>query len=69
MAIWCSDIAASTEGPDEGSGFVRAATAEEALWAVGHPEANVYPCCDDVEMPEGAAVWFPGRHEGNQVGR
>ena len=63
MAIWSFCIAASVEGPDEGSGFVRAETVEEALGLVGHPETNLYPCHDDVEMPEGAAVWFeePGR--------
>lgn len=67
MAIWGSDIAASTEGPDQGSGFVRAATAEEALRLVGHPEANVYPCCDDVAMPEGAArCGFPDGTRGTR---
>lgn len=37
---------------------MRADTAPEAVRLVGHPEVNVYPCHDDVEMPEGAAVWF-----------
>lgn len=58
MAIWSFCVAASLDGPDEGSGFVRADTAAEAVRLVGHPEVNVYPCHDDVEMPEGATVWF-----------
>ena len=60
MAIWSFCIAASLEDPDEGSGFVHADSAAEALRLVGHPETNVYPCPDDVEMSAGAAVWFEG---------
>lgn len=46
---------------DEGSGFVRADSAAEALRLVGHPETNVYPCSDGVEVPERVRVWFLGR--------
>ena len=65
MAIWSFCIAASTEGPDEGSSFVRADSVEEALRLVGHPETNLYSCHDDVEMPEGEAVWFETPRRGS----
>ena len=64
MNIWSFCIAARQDLPDLGSGFVRANTAEEALARIGHPEANVYPCATDVDLPSGRGPFFEGIQKG-----
>ena len=56
MRVWSFCIAASLSEPDRARGFVRAPTATDALQRIGHPEANVYPCMPDVDLPPG---WGP----------
>lgn len=63
MKIWSFCIAARQDLPDLGSGFVRAHTAEEALAQIGHPEANVYACATDVELPPGRGPFFEDRQK------
>lgn len=56
MPIWSFCIADDPGRPDEGRGFVRAATATEALWLIGDTRANVYPCPEDVALPAGCGI-------------
>lgn len=58
MHVWSFCIAVSKREPDLARGFVRACTAEEALWRIGHPDANVYPCMPDVDLPSGNGPFY-----------
>lgn len=53
MHVWSFCIAASQHHPDLARGFVRARTVEEALQRINHPDANIYPCIPDVDLPPG----------------
>lgn len=58
MHVWSFCIAAHQAGFDLGRGFVRAPTAADALRLIGHPEANVYPCRPDVDLPHGPGPFY-----------
>jgi hypothetical protein len=58
MQVWSFCIAASQREPDLAHGFVRAATALESLERIGHPDANVYPCMPDVDLPPGTGPFY-----------
>lgn len=53
MAIFVSLIAADTEAPPEGAGYVRAETAKKVVTLVGHPEVTVIHLPADAEWPGG----------------
>lgn len=60
MEYWCFSIAADQEGPELGSGQVRAESVEDALALVGHPETNLYLLPDGLTWPasaESQIVW------------
>lgn len=54
MRVFVYTIAADPEGPAEGTGYVRAGTADEAVALIGDPDVNVYHLPFDTEWP-GAA--------------
>lgn len=58
MHVWSFCIAASQTERDLGRGFVRAATAVDALQRIGHPDVNVYPCRSDVDLPPGPGPFY-----------
>lgn len=58
MHVWSFCIAASQREPDLARGFVRARTAVEALRRIGHPDANVYQCMCDVDLPSGSGPFY-----------
>lgn len=58
MHVWSFCIATSQTERDLGRGFVRAATAADALQRIKHPDANVYPCMPDVYLPPGHGPFY-----------
>ena len=64
MRVWSFCIAASQRERDLARGFVRARTAVEALRRIGHPDANVYQCMCDVDLPSGSGPFYePADHD------
>lgn len=58
MHVWSFCIATSQTERDLGRSFVRAPTAADALQRIGHPDATVYACMPDIDLPPGHGPFY-----------